>query len=123
MMKKFSLKKRIQSFGFAFKGIAHVFAHEHNMWIHLCAALCVTVAGFYFHIDSTEWLFVLLCIGGVIAAELINSAIEKLVDLVSPQYNINAGLIKDIAAGAVLIMAIVSVIVGLIIFIPKLIEL
>ncbi len=120
-MKPFSIKKRIQSFGFAFKGIAHVFANEHNMWIHLCAAFCVIVSGFYFHIDRTEWLFVLLCIGGVIAAELVNSAIEKLVDLVSPQQNINAGLIKDIAAGAVLIIAIVSVIVGAIIFIPKIV--
>jgi len=119
-MGKFSAIKRVQSFKYAFKGIAHVFVQEHNMWIHLLAAVCVVYAGFYFHINSNEWIFITIAIGLVIAAEMVNSAIEKLVDFISPEQNIKAGLIKDIAAGAVLICAISAAIIGCIIFIPKL---
>ena len=119
-MGKFSVIKRVQSFKYAFKGIAHVFVHEHNMWIHLLASVCVVFAGFYFHINSTEWVFITLAIGMVIAAEIFNSAIEKLVDFISPNQNEKAGLIKDIAAGAVLICALTAAIIGCIIFIPKL---
>ncbi len=118
-MEKFSIKKRIQSFRYAFKGIAYVFANEHNMWIHLLAAFFVTIAGFYFNINSTEWILVVFAIGIVIAAELFNSAIEKSVDFFSPEQNKNAGLIKDIAAGAVLVCAIAAAIIGIVIFIPK----
>ena len=120
-MKNFSIKQRIQSFRYAFKGIAHVFTNEHNVWIHLIAALCVIIAGFYFHVDTTEWMMILFAIGLVISAELFNSSVEKLVDLISPGQNEKAGLIKDIAAGAVLICAIASAVIGLIIFIPKIV--
>ncbi len=120
-MSRFSFQKRVQSFKYAFKGIAHVFANEHNMWIHLIAAFCVVFAGFYFKVDTTEWLMIIVSIGMVIAAELFNSAIEKMVDLVSPGRNEKAGLIKDIAAGAVLICAITAAVIGCIIFLPKII--
>lgn len=119
-MSKFSIKARIKSFRYAFKGITYVFANEHNMWIHLLATVCVMCAGFYFHLNITEWLFISLAIGLVIAAELVNSAIEKVVDFISPNFNEQAGLIKDIAAGAVLVCAIAAAIIGLIIFLPKL---
>ena len=119
-MKKFSVTKRIQSFKYAFKGIAHVFAHEHNMWIHLLAAVCVVVLGFYLNINSTEWMLIVFAIALVIAAEIFNSAIEKVVDFISSNQNKKAGLIKDISAGAVLICAIAAAIIGCVIFIPKL---
>ena len=119
-MKKFSVIKRVQSFKYAFKGITHVFVQEHNMWIHLFAAVCVVFVGFYFNINAIEWGLVFFAIGMVIAAEIFNSAIEKLVDLFSTEQNEKAGLIKDIAAGAVLVCAITAALIGLIIFIPKL---
>jgi diacylglycerol kinase (ATP) len=114
------LKKRIKSFGYAFKGIAKLIKNEHNAWIH-CMAICVvTFGGIHFGITSTEWCIVILCFGIVLAAEGFNTAIERLVDLVSPDYHPIAGAVKDIAAGAVLLCAIASAIVGTIIFLPYL---
>lgn len=114
------LKKRIKSFGYAFKGIASLIRKEHNAWIHCTAIVLVTIAGFHFGITPTEWCIVVLCFGLVLAAESFNTAIERLVDLVSPDFHPIAGDVKDVAAGAVLICAIASAIVGLIVFIPYL---
>ena len=114
------LKKRIKSFGYAFKGIASLIRKEHNAWIHCTAIVLVTIAGFHFGITPTEWCIVVLCFGLVLAAEGFNTAIERLVDLVSPDFHPIAGDVKDVAAGAVLICAIASAIVGLIVFIPYL---
>jgi len=111
--------KRIRSFGYAFKGIKAVFGKEANMNIHLIMAGLVVICGFLFSISITEWMLCVLCFGLVISLEMINSAIENLVDLVSPEKNKLAGRAKDIAAGAVLVAAIGAAIVGLIIFIPK----
>lgn len=114
------LKKRIKSFGYAFKGIASLIRKEHNAWIHCTAIVLVTIAGFHFGITPIEWCIVVLCFGLVLAAEGFNTAIERLVDLVSPDFHPIAGDVKDVAAGAVLICAIASAIVGLIVFIPYL---
>lgn len=112
------LRKRIKSFGYAFKGIASLLKREHNAWIHCIAIVVVTLAGLHFGITRTEWCIVCLCFGMVLAAEGFNTAIERLVDLVSPDFHPVAGDVKDVAAGAVLICAIVAAIIGLIIFIP-----
>ena len=114
----YSFKKQMKSFTFAWKGILTCAGHEQNIKFHLLAAIAVIVAGFFFHITHIEWMVVMLCIGSVIAAELFNSAIERLVDLVSPERNKIAGEVKDIAAGAVLVTAIAAAIVGLIVFLP-----
>lgn len=112
------LRKRINSFGYAFKGIASLLKKEHNAWIHCIAIVVVTLAGLHFGITRTEWCIVCLCFGMVLAAEGFNTAIERLVDLVSPDFHPVAGDVKDVAAGAVLICAIAAAIIGLIIFIP-----
>jgi diacylglycerol kinase (ATP) len=112
------LRKRINSFGYAFKGIASLLKREHNAWIHCIAIIVVTLAGLHFGITRTEWCIVCLCFGMVLAAEGFNTAIERLVDLVSPDFHPVAGDVKDVAAGAVLICAIAAAIIGLIIFIP-----
>lgn len=117
-MEKFSIKKRIQSFGYAWKGIRSFVSKEHNAWIHCVAIITVTIAGFYFGITRNEWIAIILCFGMVLAAEGFNTAIERLVNLVSPEHNPIAGDVKDIAAGAVLICAIVAAIIGVIIFMP-----
>jgi len=121
--KKFSIPRRIKSFGNAFRGIFFAFKTQHNIWIHSLAIVVVVTAGFIFKLDAREWGLVVLAVGLVLAAEMINTAIEWLVDLVSPGYSEKAGLIKDVAAGAVLVAAVISVIIGAIIFLPKVIEL
>ena len=117
-MEKFSTRKRIRSFGYAWKGIRCCIGKEQNLSFHLIATAVVVIAGFVLGITHMEWMIIILCIGVVIAAELFNTAIEKLVDLVSPERHPVAGQVKDIAAGAVLICAVAAAIIGLIIFIP-----
>lgn len=107
------------SFRFAAKGLRESFKSELNFKIHFIAAVLVVVLGCYVDISALEWLAVVICIGSVLAAELINTAIETLVDLVSPAYNPKAGMVKDVAAAAVLVVAVMSLVVGLIIFVPK----
>ena len=115
----FSLKKRIRSFGYAFRGLRDLFIYEHNAWIHLTAAVCAVALGFIYKISSIEWIALCGVIGFVFAMEIINSAIEKLADVVSPQKNEKIRLVKDLSAAAVLVSAIIAVIVGLLIFLPK----
>ncbi|HLP06494.1 MAG TPA: diacylglycerol kinase family protein [Paludibacter sp.] len=113
------MKKRLQSFRFAGRGIRLVFTSEPNMKIHLAAVLLVTCCGFIFSISKAEWLACLVCFGMVMGAEMVNTAIELTVDLVSPEFDPLAGKAKDVAAGAVLVCSIISAIVGLLIFVPK----
>lgn len=112
------IKKRIKSFGYAFQGIGNFIRKEPNAWIHCTAVVVVTSLGLYYGISATEWCIVILCFGLVLMAEAFNTAIERLVDLVSPDFHPLAGTIKDVAAGAVLLGAIAAAIVGCIIFIP-----
>lgn len=120
---RYNFKKQLKSFTYAWKGILTCAGHEQNITFHLVAAIVVVAAGFFFNITHTEWMVVMLCIGTVITAELFNSAIERLVDLVSPEWQKIAGEVKDIAAGAVLVTAITAAIVGLIVFLPYVIAL
>lgn len=92
-----------------------------NFRIHLLAITLVGLAGWYFKLSSREWLWIILAVGLVLVTELLNTAIELLVDLVSPAFNTQAGKVKDVAAGAVLIAAFISVLIGIIIFMPKII--
>jgi len=89
------------------------------MKIHITITTLVVICGFVFSISLIEWMFCLLCIGMVMGAEMMNTAIENVVDLASPDHHPLAGKAKDIAAGGVLICAIISVIIGLLIFVPK----
>lgn len=114
-------KSRIHSFKYALSGITYLFKNEMNARIHLVAALLVTALGFTLKISTTEWILLTLTITIVICAEALNTAIEKVVDLASPELHDLAKHSKDVAAAGVLIASIGAVIVGLIIFIPKLI--
>lgn len=117
---QYDFKKQLRSFGYAWKGIRCCVGKEQNLSFHLIATVVTVIAGFLLEITRTDWMIVILCIGVVIAAELFNSAIEKLVDLVSTERHPIAGQVKDIAAGAVLICAATAAIIGLIVFIPYL---
>ena len=112
---RFSWKKRARSFRYAFAGIRSLIATEHNAWIHCAAAACAVAAGIGFNVSATEWIAIVLCIGGVLAAEGFNA----LADRVSPGYDEAVKRTKDIAAGAVLLTAIAAAVTGLIIFVPK----
>lgn len=116
---KLRMRKFLLSFRYAANGIRLVFGHERNMNIHLLISAAVVICGFIFDISINEWLVCIACMALVISLELINSAIERLVNLVSPGQNRIAGEVKDIAAGAVLVASVLSAIIGLIIFIPK----
>lgn len=111
----------IKSFGFAFCGIVSAAKSERNMKIHVVIALIVIGFGFYFSLSGIEWLFILLAICGTITLEMVNSSIERAVDLATDQIHPLAKEAKDFAAGAVLIYAIFSVIIGFIIFLPKIV--
>lgn len=117
---KYDFKKQLRSFGYAWKGIRCCIGKEQNLSFHLIATVVTVIAGFLLEITRIDWMIVILCIGVVIAAELFNSAIEKLVDLVSPERHPITGQVKDIAAGAVLVCAATAAIIGLIVFIPYL---
>lgn len=117
------MKKRIDSFKYAIRGIRTALKSETNLQIHLIVAVLVIIFGLILSISIIEWLICLLCFGMVIGAEILNSAIEKVVDLASPNQHELAGKAKDIAAGAVLFCAIIAAIAGLLIFIPKLVSL
>ncbi len=110
----------IHAFRYAFNGLWLFLQNETNGKIQTAIALLVVVAGFIFKISSTEWMILLLFIGLVIALEMINSAIEKICDLVEPDQHPVIKIVKDLSAGAVLWISLISVIAGLTIFIPKL---
>ncbi len=100
----------------------HVLKAEHNMWIHLSVTLAVLLLGIILKISRFDWLVVILCIGFVLSAEIMNTAIEKLTDKVSPERNEVAGLVKDISACAVLVSVITAVIAGLLVFMPYILD-
>lgn len=112
-------KKLRNSFKYAFQGIREAWKKEQNLKIHFLIMLLVIIAGFIFNISTTEWIVCLILFALVISLELINTAIETTVDLAMPEINEKAKYAKDIAASAVLFSAIISAIVGLIIFLPK----
>ena len=116
-------KKLINSFKFAFKGIGSCIRSERNMKIHFTIMILVVLLGIILNISMWEWITCFILFGLVISLEMVNTAIEIVVDMVSPEYNLKAGHVKDIAAGAVLVNAIVAFIVGLLIFLPKIIGL
>ncbi len=112
------IQKCLRSFRYAAKGVKHCTAHENNFRVHLVATVAVLVLGIWAKLSRWEWCVLLLTVGMVLTCEMVNSAIEKLTDLVSPEYHPKAGIVKDIAAGAVLIVAIVASIIGICLFWP-----
>ncbi len=107
------------SFGYAFQGIAKAFKSEPNFRIHLAAATLAILAAYFFKFAKTEWLILILTIALVIILELINTVIETITDVISPRYSPKAKIIKDVSAAGVLISAILAIIVGLTLFLPR----
>ncbi|MEN8251033.1 MAG: diacylglycerol kinase family protein [Bacteroidota bacterium] len=121
--KQFSIKERLSSFKFAINGLRSLIRYEHNSRIHLLAAILVVVTAFVLKVTAVEWLFLIGAIALVFVAELFNSAIENLADFVSPEYQEKIKLVKNYCAAAVLIISIAAAIAGVIIFIPRFLQL
>lgn len=117
--RKFSFIKRLNSFSHAYNGLKILLKEEHNSRIHFIAAIAVITASFLFKINFYEWIAVIFSIGFVIVLEIINSVIENIADFISPEKHEKIKWIKDLSAAAVLISALTALVIGLIIFIPK----
>lgn len=113
------LVNRLKSIGYAFKGAYHLIKNEASIQAQFVIATIMTIAGFYFELSTTEWIIQILVIAFIITIEAVNSAIEEILDFIHPEFHKKIGLIKDISAGAVFIFAIASIIIGLIIYLPK----
>ena len=110
----------VQSFRFAFSGLWYVLRTQRNTRIHLAVAATVVVLGIWLGLSSIQWAVLTLTIGSVLVSELLNTVAETLVDLVSPGYHPLAKVVKDVTAGAVLLAAIISVVIGLLVLGPPL---
>jgi diacylglycerol kinase len=113
----------LSAFGNAFNGLRYFFVHERNGKIQLGAAITVILFAAGFKVSLTEWTSLLLCIGAVLGLEMVNSALEKLCDLVHKEYSPVIKIVKDVSAGAVLFASIISVTIACIIFLPKILPL
>jgi len=122
-----SKKKRakisiLKSFAVAFQGVWTLIYNERNFRFHLLVSAMVIAACFFFDVEKTEWLIVFLTIGLVLSVEALNASIEYICDLIHPEYNTMVKMIKDVAAAAVILVAIVAVVIGCIIFIPYILQ-
>ncbi len=110
---------RLKSMGFALKGAIKLITTEHSVMVQFSLGIALIIAGFYFNITATEWMFQILAIGLVLSIEGLNTAVEKIADFIHPDYSQRIGFIKDIAAGAVFFAAMAAITIGLIIYLPK----
>jgi diacylglycerol kinase (ATP) len=118
--KSFSLQSRLNSFGFAFRGIFKFFQQEPNAWLHLAATLTVFIAAAHFEVSGNEIIALIIVSGFVWVAEIFNTAVERIMDFISVKRSSEIEFIKDLAAGGVLLSAITAIVTGAIVFIPKL---
>ncbi len=109
---------RLKSVTYAFKGAVKLIATEHSIMVQFSIGIIMTIAGFYFNISKTEWLFQTFAIGLIMSIEGLNTAVEKIADFIHPNYHERIGFIKDIAAGSVFFAAITAIAIGLIIYLP-----
>lgn len=118
---KFSVRKFLKSFSYAFRGISDVFRREQNFKVHCLIGLIALLLGWFFHIPPTQWCFLIVVIALVLASEMLNTAIENLCDVAEPNQNETIRIVKDISAGMVLVCALGALAVGIVIFLPKVI--
>lgn len=111
-------KNFIRSLGFAGKGLRYFFKQELHAMYHSIAAIAVVAAGSIFDVSRTDWAILIIAIALVFTSEIINTTIEKFMDLLHPQHHPKAGLVKDLAAGMVLFCSFIAIILGIIVFYP-----
>jgi diacylglycerol kinase (ATP) len=113
------VKGRMKSTVYSVKGAYKLITTEHSIMVQFSIGIAITIAGFYFNISSTEWMFQIMAIGLVLAIEGLNTAAEKIADFIHPEYHEKIGFIKDIASGAVFFAAMAAIAIGAIIYYPK----
>lgn len=113
------LKGRVKSLKYALRGAWLLITTEHSIMVQVSIGILVSILGFFMNLSSFEWMIQLLAIGMVLVAESLNTGIEKLCDFIHPDYHKRIGFIKDISAGAATFAAIIAIIIGLIIYLPK----
>lgn len=123
IVKPRGIKRFINSFKYSIEGLIYAYRNEQSLFIHVCMTILVIVLGLLLGLERYEWLFLFIIIGIILAAELMNTAIESTIDLVCKKFDVNAKIAKDTAAASVFILAIIAIIGGLYIFIPKIIAL
>ena len=116
---KFSIHSRLKSFTYAFQGLIQFFRTEHNAWLHLIAAIAVLILAIIVGVSSAEAISLVVAVAIVWITEMLNTCIEKAMDVITKDYHPKIKIIKDLSAGAVLVAAIAALAIGLIIFIPK----
>jgi diacylglycerol kinase len=116
---KFSIHSRIKSFQFALEGVIRFFKTEHNAWLHLVSTLSVIILGISVKVTNSEVIALVVAVALVWITEMINTCIEKVMDMISREYDVRIKVIKDISAGSVLVAAAAAFIIGLFVFIPK----
>jgi diacylglycerol kinase (ATP) len=109
---------RLKSVTYAFKGALKLISTEHSIMVQFSIGILMTIAGFYFNISKTDWLFQTFAIGLIMSIEGLNTAVEKIADFIHPNYHERIGFIKDIAAGSVFFAALTAIAIGLIIYLP-----
>lgn len=114
---------KLVAFRYAWNGLSYFLRHERHAPIHLIASLIVICLGAFWGLSQPEWFAVLLCVAMVIGTEILNSAVERLTDMISPQYSESAKVVKDLGAAAVLVVSTFAATIGLLIFAPKFINL
>lgn len=112
---------RLKSIGFAVRGAIKLITTEHSVMVQSSIAVLMTIAGFYYNITATEWMFQILVFGLVLSIEGLNTAVEKIADFIHPDYHERIGFIKDIAAGAVFFAALSAIAIGAVIYLPRII--
>ena len=122
-LKKKGINRLVKSFTYAFDGLKYAFKYEQNILVHTLATILVIIAGIFLKISLTEWLVLALIIGLVIATELINTSIEATIDLITKDVHPLAKIAKDTAAAAVLVFGLTAIVIGCIIFLPKILVL
>ena len=113
------MKRFIYSFRYAVQGIIAAYSHGQNIWLQSIMAVLALALAWLYHASAVEWLSILLCIGMVLSLEMVNTALEILCNKISPEKHQKIKLVKDMAAGAVLVASVISFIAGCLIFIPK----
>ena len=114
------INRHVNSYRYAAKGVHYTLTTQVNIWVQLLSAIMVMLLAYFLDFTLEQYLILVLTIGFVITAELLNTALEELVDLVSPEFHHKAGLVKDIAAGAVMVAAATAAIIGILLFVPPL---
>lgn len=117
------IKKHARSYKYATQGILHTLRTQSNIWIQIPCGVAILLAAWYFKVERWEWFVLVLTIGQVISAELFNTSIEVMMNLIHRKYDLDVKIAKDVAAGAVLVSVLAAVVIGILIFAPRLFSL